>query len=229
VYGRVVVVDALRHFLIASEGPAVFTSLGFIIGLIVIPIMGQKIREGTNQQTVAFGEEYYAQRWVQRFEYFVNCTNMYVNGMPCKPLSEIKQDALMEVWREIQVAARGVAHKPKNVEGVEDTWEVWPNYDQAGSTGAGADNSERRGDEQALSGSGGDTGTAGCASVVREPDVDGTLSPPPPDANESGRLAGVPAATSVAYDEWQAAQLRKLREQTQGVTIDVWRKAHVTP
>jgi hypothetical protein len=42
-------------------------------------------------------------------------------------------------------------------------------------------------------------------------------------------LAGVPAAASVAYDEWQAAQLRKLREQTQGVTIDVWRKAHVTP
>jgi hypothetical protein len=203
-----------------------FTVIGFLIGLIVIPIMGQKIREGTNKQTVAFGEEYYAQRWVNRFENRVAFNNSCTQG---SDIHLAKQRALESVWNDIQVAARGVAHKPKNVEGVEDTWEVWPNYDQAGSTGASADNSERRGDEQALSGSGGDTGTAGLPPVVREPDVDGTLPTPPSDVDEPGRLAGVPAAASVAYDEWQAAQLRKLREQTQGVTIDVWRKAHVTP
>jgi hypothetical protein len=203
-----------------------FTVIGFLIGLIVIPIMGQKIREGTNKQTVAFGEEYYAQRWVQAWEKRVAHNNFCTGG---SDISRAKQEALWDVWHDIQVAARGVAHKPKNVEGVEDTWEVWPNYDQAGSTGAGANNSERRGDAQALSGSGGDTGTAGLPPVVREPDVDGTLPTPSPDVDEPGRLAGVPAAASVAYDEWQAAQLRKLREQTQGVTIDVWRKAHVTP
>jgi hypothetical protein len=184
-----------------------FTVIGFLIGLIVIPIMGQKIREGTNKQTVAFGEEYYAQRWVQAWEKRVAHNNFCTGG---SDISRAKQEALWDVWHDIQVAARGVAHKPKNVEGVEDTWEVWPNYDQAGSVVTRADNSERRGDEQALSGSGGNTGAAGLPAVVREPDVDGTLSTPPPDVDQPRRLAGVPA-------------------DARGVTIDVWRKAHVTP
>ena len=102
--------------------------LGFVIGLIFIPIGGQKIRESTNRQTAAFGEEYYASLWVQKFERWTQDEYRPHEGLY---MPEAKQRAFMRVWNDIQRAARSEVQRPVGVEGVEETWEEWPRLDIA--------------------------------------------------------------------------------------------------